>query len=305
MSRLIILVSGSCGAAVGSLLTAASLGFWDQQVPPPGLPRVQAAVPVSPGTVLEPAVSPGGVEVKTTRTSQIMRLGFPSTANLRSYQDFVLSYDTRNRVPNWVFEHLTFDRIQKNPGVDRAKCEFKEDTSFHEYFRANNKDYKGSGFDRGHMAAAGNHWISQDACDETFYLSNIAPQVGKGFNRDSWNRLEKYVRSLTKRYDNVYVCTGPLYLPAYHEDGNKYVSYRVLGSNHVAVPTHFFKLVVGERNNGDLDLEAYVMRNAEIDDKIPLHHFQVPPDTIERASGLLFFSAVHRSKFKSINGKPL
>lgn len=44
----------------------------------------------------------------------------------------------------------------------------------------------------------------------------MAPQVGKGFNRDSWNRLEKYVRKLTKVYPNVYVCTGPLYLPKYN-----------------------------------------------------------------------------------------
>lgn len=34
-----------------------------------------------------------------------------------------------------------------------------------------------SGFDRGHLAAAGNHKQSQDTCDETFYLSNMAPQV--------------------------------------------------------------------------------------------------------------------------------
>ena len=41
----------------------------------------------------------------------------------------------------------------------------------------------------------------------------MAPQVGHGFNRDYWNKLEKHVRKLTKKYSNVYVCTGPLYLP--------------------------------------------------------------------------------------------
>lgn len=49
--------------------------------------------------------------------------------------------------------------------------------------------------------------------DQTFYLSNMAPQVGVGFNRHSWNRLEKYVRKLTNVYKDVYVCTGPLYIP--------------------------------------------------------------------------------------------
>lgn len=64
-----------------------------------------------------------------------MRYGFPSLDNIRSLDDFVLSYDRRNRVPNWVFEHLTKDSVKKNDKVDRAKCDFYEDKSIHEYFR--------------------------------------------------------------------------------------------------------------------------------------------------------------------------
>lgn len=79
-------------------------------------------------------------------------------------------------------------------------------------FRSTNEDYKYSGYDRGHLAAAGNHKAHQKHCEQTFLLSNMAPQVGRGFNRDSWNRLERHVRKLTKTHTNVYVCTGPLYL---------------------------------------------------------------------------------------------
>lgn len=81
--------------------------------------------------------------------------------------------------------------------------------------RSENIDYKGSGYDRGHLAAAGNHKADQKHMEETFFLSNMAPQVGVGFNRDSWNKLEKYIRKLTNVYKDVYVCTGPLYLPKY------------------------------------------------------------------------------------------
>lgn len=84
---------------------------------------------------------------------------------------------------------------------------------FELFFRATNKDYKHSGFDRGHLAAAGNHKASQELVKQTFVLSNIAPQVGKGFNRDAWNNLEKYVRKKAKKNKNVYVCSGPLFLP--------------------------------------------------------------------------------------------
>lgn len=148
-----------------------------------------------------------------TRVSQIMKFGFPGLDHVRSYEDFVLSYDRRNRVAHWVFEHLTKERLQYNTEVDRSKCEFKPDESIHPFFRSQNTDYKGSGYDRGHLAAAGNHKVDQKHMEQTFFLTNMAPQIGKGFNRDSWNRLEKYVRKLTNIYKDVYVCTGPLYLP--------------------------------------------------------------------------------------------
>ncbi|CAG4938732.1 unnamed protein product [Colias eurytheme] len=78
--------------------------------------------------------------------------------------------------------------------------------------------------------------------------------VGQGFNRDSWNRLEKHVRKLTKVYDNVYCCTGPLYLPRKEADGKSYVKYQVIGANSVAVPTHFYKVVVCEAPDGSLHM---------------------------------------------------
>lgn len=46
------------------------------------------------------------------------------------------------------------------------------------FIRSLNSDYKGSGFDRGHLAAAGNHKASQKHCEDTFFLTNMAPQVG-------------------------------------------------------------------------------------------------------------------------------
>ena len=64
-----------------------------------------------------------------------MRFGFPSLQNVRSMSDYVMSYDTRNRVPYWVFEHLNEESLKKTDDVDRSKCDFHEDLSIHEYFR--------------------------------------------------------------------------------------------------------------------------------------------------------------------------
>lgn len=58
-------------------------------------------------------------------------------------------------------------------------------------------------------------------------------------------------------------------------NGKMYVKYEVIGSQHVAVPTHFYKMVVGENPDGSLEMECYVMENTVIDDNISLQSFQV------------------------------
>lgn len=270
----------------------------------PGLPLFGTVSAASAFVPAESEVNMGSKLSSTaTRVSEIMKYGFPGLDHVRSYEDFVLSYDRRNRVAHWVFEHLNKDRLQLNNEVSRSKCEFKPDPSIHPFFRADNSDYKGSGYDRGHLAAAGNHKCDQTHMEQTFFLTNMAPQVGRGFNRDSWNRLEKYVRHLTRTYKEVYVCTGPLYLPKVEADGRKYVRYEVIGANHVSVPTHFYKIVVGETYDSKLEMEAFVMPNAPIDDNTPLTNFRVPPESIERAAGLLFFDKISREKLSKINGK--
>lgn len=64
-----------------------------------------------------------------------MKFGFPSLDNIRSFDDYVLSYDRRNRVAHWTFEHLTKESVKSNDKVDRSKCEFTPDESVHSFFR--------------------------------------------------------------------------------------------------------------------------------------------------------------------------
>ena len=66
-------------------------------------------------------------------------------------------------------------------------------------------------------------WSAGPAMDDTFYLTNMSPQVGAGFNRNYWSRLEQFVRQLTTVYADVYVLTGPLWLPKRERDGKHYV----------------------------------------------------------------------------------
>ncbi|XP_049618711.1 endonuclease G, mitochondrial isoform X3 [Syngnathus scovelli] len=274
----------SFGAAVG-----ASAGhLWR---PSGGEEGLQPVFPLGP----VPSVHAAS-ELTLSRSSggAVMKYGFPSLSNIRTRESYVSSYDPRTRTPAWVIERLSGDTL--GGAADRACCDFKEDDSVHFYHRATNADYKGSGLDRGHMAAAANHKWSQKAMDDTFYLSNVAPQ-NPHLNQNAWNNLEKLCRSLTKRYANVYVCTGPLYLPRQEADGKLYVRYQVVGRNHVAVPTHFFKVLILERGGAQegVELRSYVLPNEAVDQKMPLERFLVPIETIERASGLLFVPNIVRA----------
>ena len=70
-------------------------------------------------------------------------------------------------------------------------------------------DYVKSGYDRGHLCPAGDMTQSVEAMSETFYMSNMSPQV-PGFNRGIWKSLEEQVRKWGKE-EQIHVVTGPVF----------------------------------------------------------------------------------------------
>lgn len=98
----------------------------------PGLPVFGTVSAATPMPYVEKAEI---VTSNASRVSQIMKYGFPGLDNVRSFDDYVLSYDRRNRVAHWVFEHLRKDSVKYNEEVDRAKCDFTPDESIHSFFR--------------------------------------------------------------------------------------------------------------------------------------------------------------------------
>ncbi|XP_030673835.1 endonuclease G, mitochondrial isoform X2 [Nomascus leucogenys] len=194
--------------ALGAGLGAAAEG-WRRREDARAAPGLLGRLPVLPvAAAAELPPVPGGPTGRGP--GELTKYGLPGLAQLKSRESYVLCYDPRTRGALWVVEQLRPERLRGDG--DRRECDFREDDSVHAYHRATNADYRGSGFDRGHLAAAANHRWSQKAMDDTFYLSNVAPQVPH-LNQNAWNNLEKYSRSLTRSYQNVYVCTGPLFLP--------------------------------------------------------------------------------------------
>lgn len=228
----------------------------------------------------------------------ILRFGNPGPiSDFFAREAYAVGYDRRTRNPAWTAEHLTSDNVKRiggdHDGPDRSHSSFHEDLAIPSQFRAKLSDYFRSGYDRGHMVPAADAKRSQAAMDQTFLLSNIAPQVGEGFNRDYWAHLEGLVRQLTKSFQDVYVFTLPLYLPKEDPITKKtIVSYEVIGNPpNVAVPTHFAKVVFAA--GGKLDptekgaLGSFVLPNDKISNDQPLTSFEVPVESVEKSAGLI------------------
>jgi endonuclease G len=297
MSKATIAIIAAVSAATGAGVTAAMYSTRSEK-------KAQAlasstAVSATPTTsVLAPI--PGALPIPTQKIlppvdpSGLFQYGFPGpVADLATRNALVSSFDRRLRNPSWVAEHITPESLSQSNG-DRKHSSFVEDGAVPEKFRGKLKDYFRSGYDRGHQVPAADAKWSQDAMNDTFYLTNMCPQVGEGFNRDYWAHFEDFCRRLTTRYPSVRIVTGPLYLPKRDSpDGKWRVSYEVIGNPpNIAVPTHFYKVIFAEDGTvaGPVAVGAFVLPNAAIPNEKPLTDFEVPVEAVERASGLEFAS---------------
>ena len=240
----------------------------------------------------------------TAQEHPALRWGTPDTGHILFHDTFVLSYDRRLRSARWTAERLTNESLVVGTGVDRQDL-FREDPRIPVELRAALDDYSGSGRDRGHLANSANHRLTQAMNDDTFYLSNMSPQVGNSFNRHYWARLEASVRNLAERPDiaRVYLFTGPLFMPddapdqgtAPSNNGSDEfsVTYRFVGPNHVPEPTHYFKAVFAVRDDRlgppedtpRYQMWAFILPNEAIASNTPIGDFGVTTDFLEHWAG--------------------
>ncbi|RXW20739.1 hypothetical protein EST38_g5094 [Candolleomyces aberdarensis] len=297
----------TAGALLGGGI-AAVVSSRRKEVPPPAHPT-PAIVQVDRAGRTQFSES---VAVFQQSLPPALKNGHPGPiSDLLVHKAYVAGYDRRLRHPAWTAEYLNKASLappSPAAGGDRSKSTFVEDESLPVPFRAKLQDYFRSGYDRGHMVPAADAKSSQAAMDETFLLSNMAPQVGDGFNRHYWAYLEDWCRKLTNSFQDVYVFTVPLYLPKLEPDGKYRITHEVIGSPpNVSVPTHFAKVVLTSKPSSpstpsipDLALGAFVLPNAVIKDDAPLEGFVVPVEAVEKASGLTLFSDEIKAKSKHI-----
>lgn len=213
---------------------------------------------ISVGCVFAQSKTTGYANPKTKKGEQVI-----------CHQAYCFVYSESHEQAKWVAYKLTSDMLES--AVKRNNKFILDPEVITE--TANNKDYKGSGYDKGHLAPAADMCFSQIAMEESFYFSNISPQ-DPGFNRGIWKSLEKETREYAKKLDKVYITTGPVLKDGLIE----------IGENKVDVPEEYYKAIL-YISDTCIEAIAFVLPNKKIDsDK--LFQYAVSIDKLEKTIDL-------------------
>lgn len=282
--------------AAGLALNRCAASRRDERARPALAPP--ASVPASPRDVSAPNASPAapvppasrGGALAAVAASPNVALGVPTDADpsddvLIDERAYVVSYNPRRRVANWVSWRL--DRASF--GSVGRRDDFRPDPALPpELYRVTPHDYAKSGYDRGHLCPSGDRQSSPEENSLTFLMTNMHPQLHE-LNAGPWEKLEQWERQLARRPGaEVHVVAGPVFAEP----------SRTIG-NGVAVPKASFKIVV-ELGAGE-GPSAVRNETRVVAVSMPNEHgvggrawtdFATSVDALEAATGYDFLSAV-------------
>jgi len=221
----------------------------------------------------------GSVENIGDQEKQIL-LPEANRSEVIEHQHYLLGYNEKHEQADWVTYTLTKESL-RIPNVPRAD-RFKEDPLIRSR-SAKHSDYTRSGYSRGHLVPAGDMAFDTEAMQETFYMSNMSPQIS-GFNGGVWKELEESVRDWAYEYDEILVASGPIFTEV-----TKYIGK----SSKIRVPDAFYKVIVDVTGRNQHGI-AFVLPH-EISDE-PLHTYATSIDQVEELTGLDFFDNAYANE---------
>lgn len=189
----------------------------------------------------------------------------------KSYTYYRICYSNEHRQSLWTVHLLTLNSVQ---GSTHRTNDYRKDYDLED--GVGSKDYRYSGYDRGHLVPAADMKLNHTSMSETFYMTNMSPQNSR-FNSGIWRSLEGHIRKLVKTLGEAWVVTAP-----------------VISANDpaiasgVTVPGHFYKVIYFEKS--DLML-AFMIPNTSEKGKT-IFDYQYSVDEIESFTGLDFFSSL-------------
>ncbi|MEX1002070.1 MAG: DNA/RNA non-specific endonuclease [Crocinitomicaceae bacterium] len=231
---------------------------------------------------------------------EIKKVGVPKSNEafeIVNHSAYSLSYNEEHEQADWVMHVILPDIIYGN--ISRTN-DFRVDsliksgsTEEKDYFLKKLKSdgetytYDGFGFDRGHLAPSADFRWSQKALSESYYYSNMSPQISD-FNRLKWAELESWMRDyVIVNNTHLVIVTAPIL--------NKNLPKIERSVNGVSIPEHFVKAAIDVKNNRGI---GFILRHEKIE--LPLESFAVSIDSVESVLGFDFFSGLDDEKEEKI-----
>ncbi|MCF0188214.1 MAG: DNA/RNA non-specific endonuclease [Bacteroidaceae bacterium] len=217
-----------------------------------------------------------------TTTTESKDYHLPSILNDRpeqiiNHSALTISWNEKLCLPNYVAWILTEERVSGD--VERLD-DFQPDPLIDN--SPTWADYRGSGYDRGHMCPSADNKHSMRAQKECFYMTNMCPQT-HSLNAGDWNELEGRCRKWTKKYGNLYIVSGPV-INGYPTSGKLNNEY--IANGKIIVPDAFFKVIMRCGQYGAKAIGFICPNGTQNND---IKEYAVTVDHVEAITGIDFF----------------
>lgn len=200
--------------------------------------------------------------------------------NGKSCINYSAEYDCTKKHPRWVA--FFFDNVNNKKNTSRTD-DWGQDPNIPSAYRTYHSDYD-SPYNRGHLVASADRYLTREANQQTFYYSNMSPQIIK-FNGGIWNQMEEKVRSWAgglNASDTLYVVKGGQ-IDGTIADGTL-LEYT---GNHVAVPRHYFMALLSLRGGQYKAMAFYIDQKGYSSSSIASYAISI--DALEQKTGIDFF----------------
>lgn len=206
----------------------------------------------------------------------LMQVKMPDSVDntIIEYPGFTVSFNAKHHIPNYVAWELLDTETH---GMQKRADKFEQDTDVEG--SATPEDYRNSGYDRGHMAPAGDMKFDHRAMKACFMMTNIAPQA-PDLNQKAWKKLEEATRKWARRDSALIVICGPVLTDRLT---------KTIGKTLVSVPQRYFKIIFAPFADPPRAI-AFVMNNGNVDGG--MQQAATTVDHIEALTGFDFFSTL-------------
>jgi endonuclease G len=224
-----------------------------------------------------------------------------ATMGGKRQRNYTMLYDPSVYASYWVAyplcaSHLGSGRTETwayDPSVDISKQTKVSSGSYG--VNCKGDLYESNYYARGHQIPNADRNGNEEMMAQTYYSTNMTPQIQNGFNGGIWAKLEAGVRGMVPVGDTLYIVTGAAFRK---KGGNEQVQNIVStrDGKTLPVPNYYWKAVLKVKRNAsgsitDAQTIGFWLPHKEFK-KTPYTDFTVSVDQIESWTGFDMFPAL-------------